>query len=161
MGVVYDNWERLVDATLRREELRMSALRTPTDPSSASPSPLPSPSPFHFNVLQGNHRCSAAAASASRSEELYLRGDLGFPQFKHFLFFTVQACNEKFQDDRYVAWEQRLGESTQRLASQKTDSSKKIAVRRLCSQNMRGSQVRRVISQLPWTWLPCGYNRRL
>ncbi|XP_027078113.1 uncharacterized protein LOC113778394 isoform X2 [Coffea eugenioides] len=156
MGIVYDNWERLVDATLRREELRMSALRTPTDPSSASPwpSPSPSPSPFHFSVLPGNNGYSAAAAS--RSEELYLRGDLGFPQFKDFLFFTAQACNEKLHDDRYVAWEQRLGKFTRSSASQKT------CTRRLHSQKMQGFQVRlrQVISQLRWIWLPCGDRRR-
>ncbi|XP_027073187.1 uncharacterized protein [Coffea arabica] len=36
MAAVYDNWERLVTATLRREELRLTALRTPSDVSSAS-----------------------------------------------------------------------------------------------------------------------------
>nr|XP_027077217.1 probable LRR receptor-like serine/threonine-protein kinase At2g16250 isoform X1 [Coffea arabica] len=42
MTVVYDNWERLVTAVLRREELWLSGLRTPSDVfslSSASASP--------------------------------------------------------------------------------------------------------------------------
>ncbi|XP_071903798.1 uncharacterized protein [Coffea arabica] len=45
MSAVYDNWERLVSATIRREELRLSALRTPSDVSSAS---LSSSSSFNF-----------------------------------------------------------------------------------------------------------------
>lgn len=36
MAVVNDNWERLVRAVLRREELRLTAMRTPSDVSSAS-----------------------------------------------------------------------------------------------------------------------------
>ena len=38
MSRVYDNWERLVRATLRREQLRLYALRTPSDLSLASSS---------------------------------------------------------------------------------------------------------------------------
>ena len=47
MSRIYDNWERLVGATLLREELRLIAQRTPSDLSLASsiPSPPPSPSP--------------------------------------------------------------------------------------------------------------------
>ncbi|XP_071918077.1 probable LRR receptor-like serine/threonine-protein kinase At2g16250 isoform X3 [Coffea arabica] len=47
MSRIYDNWERLVGATLLREELRLIAQRTPSDLSSASsiPSPSLSPSP--------------------------------------------------------------------------------------------------------------------
>ncbi|KAL3538973.1 hypothetical protein ACH5RR_002339 [Cinchona calisaya] len=40
MARVYDNWERLVWATLRREELRLTAERTPSDISSSSSSPF-------------------------------------------------------------------------------------------------------------------------
>ncbi|KAL3506353.1 hypothetical protein ACH5RR_031735 [Cinchona calisaya] len=36
MSQVYDNWERLVRATLKREELRLSALRPPSNVSFAS-----------------------------------------------------------------------------------------------------------------------------
>lgn len=36
MARVYDNWERLVSATLRREDLRISGQRTPSDVSLAS-----------------------------------------------------------------------------------------------------------------------------
>ncbi|XP_027177640.1 probable LRR receptor-like serine/threonine-protein kinase At2g16250 [Coffea eugenioides] len=36
MAVIYDNWERLVRATLNREELRLIALRTPSEVSSVS-----------------------------------------------------------------------------------------------------------------------------
>lgn len=36
MASVYDNWERLVTSTLRREQLRQIALRTPSDLSSVS-----------------------------------------------------------------------------------------------------------------------------
>lgn len=45
MAAVYDNWERLVTATLRREQLRLSAFRTPSDVSSASSSAT---SPINF-----------------------------------------------------------------------------------------------------------------
>lgn len=38
MAQIYDNWERLVRATLRREELRFSGQRTPSDISLASSS---------------------------------------------------------------------------------------------------------------------------
>ncbi|XP_071902213.1 uncharacterized protein [Coffea arabica] len=49
MAEVYDNWERLVRATLRREQLRQSAFRTPSDVSSASSSaPSSAPSPINF-----------------------------------------------------------------------------------------------------------------
>lgn len=51
MARVYDNWERLVDATIRREQLRLSALRTPSDLSFAeSVSSSPSSS-FRFSAL--------------------------------------------------------------------------------------------------------------
>lgn len=46
MARVYDNWERLVGATLRREDLRISAQRTPSDVSLAS---LSSSSSFSFS----------------------------------------------------------------------------------------------------------------
>lgn len=36
MAVIYDNWERLVRATLRREDLRFSGQRTPSSVSSVS-----------------------------------------------------------------------------------------------------------------------------
>lgn len=36
MAAIYDNWERLVRATLNREELRLIALKTPSDVSSVS-----------------------------------------------------------------------------------------------------------------------------
>ncbi|KAL3538972.1 hypothetical protein ACH5RR_002338 [Cinchona calisaya] len=52
MSIVYDNWERLVRATLRREELRISGLRTPSEISSFSSSPSrPSISSFNFSGL--------------------------------------------------------------------------------------------------------------
>ncbi|KAL3538971.1 hypothetical protein ACH5RR_002337 [Cinchona calisaya] len=62
MSVVYDNWERLVRATLRREELRISGLRTPSDISlassfsfsvSSSPSRPPVPSFIFSGLLVG------------------------------------------------------------------------------------------------------------
>ena len=46
MSRVYDNWERLVRATLRREQLRLYALRTPSDLS------LASSSSFNFTTYQ-------------------------------------------------------------------------------------------------------------
>lgn len=42
---VYDNWERLVTATLRREDLRITGQRSPSELSLASSSP----SPFRFS----------------------------------------------------------------------------------------------------------------
>ncbi|CDP14726.1 unnamed protein product [Coffea canephora] len=55
MSAIYDNWERLVRATLRREDLRLSALRTPSDISTVSESPSfnfsdPSHSASSFNI---------------------------------------------------------------------------------------------------------------
>ncbi|KAL3525739.1 hypothetical protein ACH5RR_014111 [Cinchona calisaya] len=47
MAKVYDNWQRLVHATLRREELRISALRTPT-PSELSSASASASSSFHL-----------------------------------------------------------------------------------------------------------------
>ncbi|XP_027168369.1 probable serine/threonine-protein kinase PIX13 isoform X4 [Coffea eugenioides] len=56
MARIYDNWERLVDATIRREQLRLSALRTPSDLSlaasvSSSPSSSFRFSDFNFPII--------------------------------------------------------------------------------------------------------------
>ncbi|XP_071904097.1 uncharacterized protein [Coffea arabica] len=49
MARIYDNWERLVDATIRREQLRLSALRTPSDLSLAASVSSSSSSSFRFS----------------------------------------------------------------------------------------------------------------
>nr|XP_027080209.1 probable LRR receptor-like serine/threonine-protein kinase At2g16250 isoform X1 [Coffea arabica]XP_027080215.1 probable LRR receptor-like serine/threonine-protein kinase At2g16250 isoform X1 [Coffea arabica] len=56
MSRIYDNWERLVGATLLREELRLIAQRTPSDLSLASsiPSPPPSPSPSPSSLARSS-----------------------------------------------------------------------------------------------------------
>lgn len=86
MAVVYDNWERLVDATLRREELRRIALRTPSDVSSVSASPSPSPS-FNSSVLEG----------ASRGEETHTEGETaGCNDLRIFSFSELKLATDNF-----------------------------------------------------------------
>ncbi|XP_027181844.1 probable LRR receptor-like serine/threonine-protein kinase At2g16250 [Coffea eugenioides] len=69
MTRVYDNWDRLVGATLLREELRLIAQRTPSDISSASPSPsstssssssLARKSFTYGQILQATHNLSSS-----------------------------------------------------------------------------------------------------
>nr|XP_027122153.1 probable LRR receptor-like serine/threonine-protein kinase At2g16250 [Coffea arabica] len=60
MPVLYDNWERLVRATLSREQLRLSGLRTPSDVSSASLSASSS-----FNFTSASTRVSSFKISSS------------------------------------------------------------------------------------------------
>ncbi|CDP01495.1 unnamed protein product [Coffea canephora] len=92
MGVVYDNWERLVDATLRREELRRIALRTPSNVSSVSASPS-----FNASVLEG-----ASGGEETRTEgETSACNDLrifSFSELKlatnNFAHRTQLGCNE-------------------------------------------------------------------
>ncbi|CDP11855.1 unnamed protein product [Coffea canephora] len=52
MSAIYDNWERLVRATLRREDLLLSALRTPSDISTVSES-------SSFNFSDPSHSASS------------------------------------------------------------------------------------------------------
>ena len=54
MARSYDNWERLVTATLRREDLRLTAQRTPSDLSLASLSPFSS-----FNLASSSRQVSS------------------------------------------------------------------------------------------------------
>ncbi|CDP22277.1 unnamed protein product [Coffea canephora] len=66
MSRIYDNWERLVGATLRREELRLIAQRTPSDLSLASSIPSPSPSSLarssftYDEILQATNNFSSS-----------------------------------------------------------------------------------------------------
>ncbi|XP_027063996.1 disease resistance RPP13-like protein 4 [Coffea arabica] len=52
MSAIYDNWERLVRATLRREDLLLTALRTPSDISTVSES-------SSFNFSDPSHSASS------------------------------------------------------------------------------------------------------
>ncbi|XP_027064162.1 disease resistance RPP13-like protein 4 [Coffea arabica] len=58
MSAIYDNWERLVRATLRREDLLLSAQRTPSDISTVSESPS-------FNFSDPSHSASSFNISSS------------------------------------------------------------------------------------------------
>ncbi|KAL2484591.1 Protein kinase 2B [Abeliophyllum distichum] len=115
MSIIYHNWERLVRATLKKEELRELARAHSRDPSLSSissdfssRSSFTSPLHDHFPVNSGSPEAPSGPSTplCSRDESLPIRrsddGILQLPIAKPILFKELQKATRHFRPDTIV-----------------------------------------------------------
>ncbi|XP_071912775.1 probable LRR receptor-like serine/threonine-protein kinase At2g16250 isoform X2 [Coffea arabica] len=100
MAHVYDNWERLVRATLRMEDLRITGEKTPSEVSSISSS-LSSPS-FNSRTASSSFKFSKTAASPVQFSSLYLSSFLLAAAGRAFEYAEILEATDRLSESNLI-----------------------------------------------------------